>query len=199
MGALSDYLGNSTTFEEFRPFDSETGERTGKVYRVRLLDQNVKTAVEKRLFARARYILRESKDDLIPEEYQAQLHTLNLDFQAGVFAFEAEGAPGPPDPKTGKPTALPNRFQQFIRTHSGILCLAALLFQCDEVEMVKLMGDHPAEVISLVQKVMESSLPKAKPPAPSANGDAEKKSAATPNRPDLPPNPELSAAVKRLW
>ncbi len=170
MSALAEALGNKTPAHVFHHTSSDGAE---KVYQVRLVTQAVKVAVEKRLYDRAREIVRDEKPDLTPEEYESRCRALARDYQLGEYAMESE------------------RGQAYLKSRAGVIHLAALLFQCDEMEMVRLFGERQADVGTLLQLVLRESFGDVKPPP--FNGEAGEPEKNAETAADAP------AAASLLW
>ena len=185
MSALSEAYGNAAPPHEF------TDRKTGKVYKVRLIDDDVKVAVEKRLYARARDIVFGMKDGMGRGEYSHQLHLLALDYQRGEVAFEGSPAGEGATPEKRKQ----NRVQNYLRTHAGAVHLIALLFQCPEMEVVRVMAykDNQPEIQSLLHTVLVESFG----PVPESNGKEPEGNAQ--GAEDEPSPPEPPPSERKLW
>lgn len=128
MGALNEILGGSHDFTH-----------RGKTYKVGLINQEVKNALEKQLFSQARDAARELRDCMSREEYRDHLANLNKDYIEGEFAFESR------------------RCRKYIRTVPGMLALTAMLWGCPRDEMFLIMKERREEVTALLEVIFKES------------------------------------------
>lgn len=113
----------------------------GKVYQVRLVDQDVKIAFQKYLLRKAKEALAGFKDCYTPEEYRAGLESLRAEYEQGGFDFVS--------PRTANS----------LQTYAGMLHLVTLIFGVDEAEALSLLATAREEVNALVETVLRESFP----------------------------------------
>jgi hypothetical protein len=110
-------------------------------YKAKLIDQQVKDGFSKKLLGIKRDALFELKSGYSYEEYLERLDKLSDDFLMGEFDLVS---------KLG---------QKSLGTPAGMLHLCSLIFDIDEMEMMRLMADRKDEVLSLLQLILKLSLP----------------------------------------
>ena len=113
----------------------------GKTYKVSLITQEIKAAFERRLFAKAKEAARELKSLMTSEEYQAHLRKLNDEYITGDYAFVSE------------------RGLAHIKTVPGMVMLCSLLFDCEEMELIRLVNERQDDVMALIQLVIKGPFP----------------------------------------
>lgn len=140
MSALGEAYGNHAAPHEFKLRDSE-GVVT-KTYTLRLIDDEVKSALEKRIFERARDILFSLRTGMTEEMYERRLNKLADDYMEGFFSpFTSEEG------------------QKYLKSNQGALQLMALIFQCSEAEVASLGGEtqNHTEIQALIRIVLQES------------------------------------------
>lgn len=153
MSELSAILGNSGSKFEITYND--------RVYKAKLIDQNVKDGFAKKLFAIDRDGLFVLKQCYTHEEYLERLDKKAEDFLMGEYDLVS------------------TRGQKSLGTPVGMLHLCGLIFEIDEMEMMKLMADRKDEILNLLQLILKLSLPQV---AAKKDGDSLKV---------VPPQPAL--------
>lgn len=158
MGVTSEILGNAGA--------AHVLEHNGKVFKVRLIDQAVKSAFEKRMYERAKHGLIELRDAMTKDEYFARLRELGDNYEAGEYELLSE------------------RGLKFIQTTQGVKFLLALLLDCSEEELFSLLTSKGKEITSLINLVIRESFPglEVAPEGGETKADVSKESsAAVPN------------------
>lgn len=130
---LSAVLGNSVPGHTF--------DHNGKTYTLRYIDQAMKDAFQKHLFAQARIAAGELRSLMTPEEFAKRLDQLNSDFVLGEYAIES---------KLGI---------RFLSSQTGWIWLASHIIGCEFGEVVVLLKDRGAEIAALIQLVIAESMP----------------------------------------
>lgn len=136
ISELSKALGNAAA-----PFDIESN---GKTYHVKLVDQAVKVAFEKKLYQHAKDAVTGLRADLSSDEYIGMLTQLTQAYEAGEFAMEG------------------TRGIKAIRSPKGALILMSLLLGVDEIETMNLAADRRDELAQALDAVIKESFPGAK-------------------------------------
>ena len=133
MGVVSEVLGNHGA--------AHTIDWNGKTYRLRLIDQVVKSAFEKARLAKAKEALATLKDVLTPEEYNARLDAKIKQYEAGEMEiFSEEG-------------------MAFIKTMPGMRLLLSLMIDCEANELMGLLLARKEELIPLISLILRESFP----------------------------------------
>lgn len=132
MSVLSEVIGNSVPHEFIHK---------GKTYKVGLITQGIKCAFERKLYARAVEAASLMKEAMTATEYQEHLAKLRDDYATGEYAFES------------------NRGQKSLQTIPGIIAICSLLFHTDELDLIKLVNERTADIVSLLQLLLKESFP----------------------------------------
>lgn len=133
MGVESEMWGNTAQPHEI--------EWNGKIYKVRLIDGNVKASFERRLFNRARANEDLFKEGRTPEEHKAKLDALADDYLCGAYDIMSP------------------RGLRYMQSHPGMAFLASLLIGCEEKEVYGLVVQKSVEFISLLEVILKESFP----------------------------------------
>jgi hypothetical protein len=136
MSELSKALGNSGAAHEV--------ECNGKVYRVKLIDQGVKVAFEKKLYQHAKDAVVALRKDLDSDQFVEMLSKLTTAYEQGEFAMESA------------------RCRKIMKTPKGSMILMSLLLGCDEHEALLVMSQKPQEFKQVLDVVIKESFPGAK-------------------------------------
>lgn len=142
MSDLSAVLGNAGA-----PHQITHGDRT---YTFSFITQRVKSAIEKRLYARAREQVYLDGGLLTPDERAAELEKARAKYERNGFSFYSEA------------------FVQSLDTPKGCLLLLEVLTGETEEDVMTLLANRPEEVKSVLRVVVQESVAKLKKEAPRA-------------------------------
>lgn len=132
MSCLGEVLGGAVPHQFFHK---------EKTYKVSLITQAVKLAYERHLYGKAKEAAAGMRELMNGEEYRQHLKELNDSYIMGEYAFESK------------------RGLEYMQTAPGVLALASLLFDTDEMTLMKLVGERPDDVSSLIQLLVKESFP----------------------------------------
>jgi hypothetical protein len=135
MSDLSRSLGNSGGTHDIVHND--------KVFKFRLVDQEAKSVLEKRMYKKARDAVVMDREVTSPAEFMERLDKLGERYQEGEFAFEGE------------------RGQKLLQTPAGILMFLSVLCGESENELINLLSSKSAEVQAVLKVILHESYPDA--------------------------------------
>ncbi len=140
MSALGEAFGNYGAQHTFKLRGTD-GEII-KVYALRLIDDYVKSELEKNIFERQRDVLFSLRAGYSPSEYKERLDKLSDDYMTGKFSpFTSEEG------------------QKYLTSTHGALQVMALIFQCPVTEAMVLGSsvENQSEIETLIKVVMQES------------------------------------------
>lgn len=112
-----------------------------KTYNVGLINQDVKVAYEKDLYAKSIESVSAMRAHLAADDYKGMMQELASRFTRGDFAMEG---------KEGK---------ELFNTPRGVLLITSLLLGVDGAEAMRVMMEDEAQVLAVIQSVMSESFP----------------------------------------
>ncbi len=116
-------------------------EHKGKVYKVRLVDQEVKDAYGKALYKKAREAAAGMRELMTPAEYGEHLKRLNDDYIAGKYALESDFG------------------LKMMHNTTGGLLLVSILLGVTEMDAMKVLAERKTDVAGLLDVVLRESFP----------------------------------------
>jgi len=182
MSALGESFGNDGPLHEFKLRDSEGN--VVKTYSLQLIGDDVKEALEKRIFERARNLLFSLRGGMSEEIYERRLAKLADDYMEGFFS-----------PFTS------DEGHKYLKTRQGALQLMALIFQCSEAEAGSLGADpkNKAELDALIRVVLQESFRGIDMKKVEEHAAKEKLSAPQGNLPLARTPEQLASDLLRMW
>lgn len=145
MGVVSQVMGNFGDPHEI--------EHEGRVYKLSLIDQRVKSAFEKARFQKAKEALTLIKEELGAAEYARQLQEKTDLYVVGEYEIFSESG------------------MAYIRTVAGMRLLLSLIIDCDQNTLMGLILAKKDEIVPLLTLILRESFPglKIETVAPSAS------------------------------
>lgn len=140
MGVTSEILGNSGAPHQI--------EHAGKVYKLRLIDQVVQSAWEKRLYEKDCHAAKIQNEVglLTPEKYAARIDELTEAYRNGDYEMMSE-------------VGVKN-----LSKKSGAMLLLSLVVDCSQLELANLMNAKPVETLKKIRLIISEAFPDLKLP-----------------------------------